>query len=162
MANLNEQHLQLLLQSITNQHGPIGAFIHLHPQFSTRGISYLETDKAIVKQVFLLAKHLKAALNTAANLGGRTSFCTVAHLDGAFGLEQKEDFGVIGAGLFGLTKSLRWEWTKVFFRAIDLHPTLDPHQAAQYILAELYDSNLLIGEVGYSSQGRVTLVAEAV
>ncbi|WP_199332660.1 type I polyketide synthase [Anabaena catenula] len=163
MANMSEQHLQLLLQSITTQHGKIGAFIHLHPQFNTENtgkISYLETEKAIVKQVFLMAKHLKPTLNTAADLEGRVSFCTVAHLDGAFGLEHKENFGVIGAGLFGLTKSLRWEWPKVFLRAIDLSPSLDPHQSAEYIVAELHDSNRYIGEVGYSSQGRVTLVAK--
>ncbi|MBD2567020.1 acyltransferase domain-containing protein [Anabaena lutea FACHB-196] len=163
MANMSEQHLQLLLQSITTQHGKIGAFIHLHPQFNTENtgkISYLETEKAIVKQVFLIAKHLKPTLNTAADLEGRVSFCTVAHLDGTFGLEHKENFGVIGAGLFGLTKSLRWEWPKVFLRAIDLSPTLDPHQSAEYIVAELHDSNRYIGEVGYSSQGRVTLIAK--
>ncbi|AFZ58563.1 type I polyketide synthase [Anabaena cylindrica] len=163
LANLSEEHLQLLLQSITAKHGKIGTFIHLHPQFpgeNTGKISYLEAEKAIVKQVFLIAKHLKPTLNAAADLEGRVSFCTVAHLDGAFGLEHKENFGIIGAGLFGLTKSLRWEWPKVFFRAIDLSPTLDPHQSAEYIVAELHDSNRYIGEVGYSSQGRVTLVAK--
>ncbi|MBD2294662.1 acyltransferase domain-containing protein [Anabaena sphaerica FACHB-251] len=164
LANMSEEHLQLLLQSITIQHGKIGAFIHLHPQFTTANpnqTSYLEAEKAIVKQVFLMAKHLKQSLNTAANLEGRVSFCTVAHFDGAFGLDHTENFGIIGAGLFGLTKSLRWEWPKVFFRAIDLNPTLDPHQSAEYIVAELHDSNRYIGEVGYSSQGRVTLIAEA-
>jgi len=111
--------------------------------------------------VFLMAKHLKANLNAAANLEGRTTFCTVAHLDGAFGLEYKENFGVIGAGLFGLSKSLRWEWPKVFVRAIDLSSSLDPHQSAEYIVAELHDSNRYISEVGYGSQGRVTLIAKA-
>ncbi|WP_413172235.1 beta-ketoacyl synthase N-terminal-like domain-containing protein [Anabaena azotica] len=158
LANMSEEHLQLLLQSITAKHGKIGAFIHLHPQFTT---SYPEAEKAIVKQVFLIAKHLKQSLNTAAELEGRVSFCTVAHLDGAFGLDHTENFGVIGAGLFGLTKSLRWEWPQVFLRAIDLNPTLDPHQSAEYIVAELHDSNRYIGEVGYSSKGRVTLIAQA-
>ncbi|MBD2663052.1 polyketide-type polyunsaturated fatty acid synthase PfaA [Richelia sinica FACHB-800] len=164
LANMREEHLQLLLQSIIAQHGPIGAFIHLHPQFSTETpgkVAYLEAEKAIVKHTFLMAKHLKASLNNSANLEGRVSFCTVAHLDGAFGLEHKGNFGVIGAGLFGLTKCLRWEWPNVFLRAIDLSPALDPHQSAQHILAELHDSNRYISEVGYGSQGRVTLIAEA-
>ncbi|MBK1986816.1 acyltransferase domain-containing protein [Sphaerospermopsis aphanizomenoides BCCUSP55] len=160
LANMSEEHLQLLLQSISIQHGKIGAFIHLHPQFTTTNIGYLETEKAIVKHIFLMAKHLKQSLNTAANLEGRVSFCTVAHLDGTFGLDHTENFGIIGAGLLGLTKSLRWEWPKVFLRAIDLNPNLDPHQSAEYIVAELHDSNRYIGEVGYSSKGRVTLVAE--
>ena len=164
LANMSEQHLQLLLQSVITKHGPIGAFIHLHPQFTPEKpghIFYPEAEKAIIKQVFLMAKHLKATLNNAAALEGRTSFCTVAHLDGEFGLGHQGNFSAIAAGLFGLTKSLRWEWPQVFFRAIDLNPTLDPHESAEYIVAELHDSNRYIGEVGYSSQGRVTLVAKA-
>jgi acyl transferase domain-containing protein len=164
LANMSEQHLQLLLQSVTTKHGSIGAFVHLHPQFTPEKaghISYPEAEKAIIKQVFLMAKHLKATLNNAASLEGRTSFCTVAHLDGEFGLGHQTNFSPIGAGLFGLTKSLRWEWTQVFFRAIDLNPSLDPHESAQYIVAELHDSNRYIGEVGYGSKGRVTLVAKA-
>jgi acyl carrier protein/NAD(P)-dependent dehydrogenase (short-subunit alcohol dehydrogenase family) len=164
LANMSEQHLQLLLQSVTTKHGPIGAFVHLHPQFTPEQpghISYPEAEKAILKQVFLMAKHLKATLNNAASLPGRTSFCTVAHLDGEFGLGHQTNFSAIAAGLFGLTKSLRWEWPQVFFRAIDLHPSLDLHESAQYIVDELHDSNRYIGEVGYGCQGRVTLVAKA-
>ena len=156
LANMSEEHLQLLLQSITIQHGKIGSFIHLHPQSNLSS----EVEKAIVKQIFLIAKHLKKSLNAAAELPGRVSFCTVAHLDGAFGLNHTENFGIIGGGLFGLTKSLRWEWPQIFLRAIDLNPNLDPHQSAGYIVDELYDSNRYIGEVGYSEKGRVTLVAE--
>lgn len=164
LANMSEQHLQLLLQSVITKHGPIGAFIHLHPQFQPEKpghISYPEAEKAIIKQVFLMAKHLKTTLNNAALLPGRTSFCTVAHLDGEFGLGHETNFSAIAAGLFGLTKSLRWEWPQVFFRAIDLNPTLDHQESAQYIVAELHDSNRYIGEVGYGNQGRVTLVAKA-
>ena len=164
LANMSEQHLQLLLQSVTTKHGAIGAFIHLHPQFTPEKpghISYPEAEKAIIKQVFLMAKHLKTTLNNAASLAGRTSFCTVAHLDGEFGLGHQGNFSPISAGLFGLTKSLRWEWPQVFFRAIDLNPTLDPHESAEYIVAELHDSNRYIGEVGYGNQGRVTLVAKS-
>lgn len=161
LANMSEEHLQLLLQSISVQYGKIGAFIHLHPYFSTTNLAYLEAEKVIVKHIFLIAKHLKQSLNNAANLEGRVSFCTVVHLDGTFGLDHTENFGIIGGGLFGLTKSLRWEWPKVFLKAIDLSPKLEPHQSAEYIVAELYDSNRYIGEVGYGSKGRVTLVATA-
>ena len=84
----------------------------------------------------------------------------MARLDGEFGLGQKTNFGAIGAGLFGLTKSLNQEWESVFCRAIDLSPDLDAETSAQHILAELHDPNLLVVEVGYNSQGRVTLVCE--
>jgi len=162
LANLSEEHLQQQLQAIASHCGAIGAFIHLHPMFvgnDTGSISYNEQEKAIVKHVFLMAKHLKPSLNEAAR-HGRSCFCTVAHLDGAFGLEYKVNFGAIGAGLFGLTKTLRWEWPKVFTRAIDLSPRLDAKQSVQNIIAELHDPNLYISEVGYGSQGRVTLIAD--
>jgi hypothetical protein len=48
----------------------------------------------------------------------------------------------------------------VFCRAIDLSSDLDVDQSVQYILAELHDPNCLITEVGYSFQGRTTLVCE--
>ncbi|MBG1257909.1 type I polyketide synthase [Nostoc commune] len=162
LANLSEEHLQQQLQAIASHCGAIGAFIHLHPMFvgnHTGSISYNESEKAIVKHVFLMAKHLKPFLNEAAK-HGRSCFCTVAHLDGAFGLEYKVNFGAIGAGLFGLSKTLRWEWPKVFTRAIDLSPRLDAKQSVQNIIAELHDPNLYISEVGYGSQGRVTIIAD--
>ncbi|MEH2152480.1 beta-ketoacyl synthase N-terminal-like domain-containing protein [Nostoc sp.] len=162
LANLSEEHLQQQLQAIASHCGTIGAFIHLHPMFvgnHTGSISYNESEKAIVKHVFLMAKHLKPSLNEAAK-HGRSCFCTVAHLDGAFGLEYKVNFGAIGAGLFGLSKTLRWEWPKVFTRAIDLSPRLDAKQSVQNIIAELHDPNLYISEVGYGSQGRVTIIAD--
>ncbi|MBD2411443.1 polyketide synthase [Nostoc calcicola FACHB-389] len=162
LANLSEEHLQQQLQVIATHCGKVGAFIHLHPLFvanNTGTIPYIEQEKAIVKHVFLMAKHLKPSLNEAAQ-HGRSCFCTVAHLDGAFGLDYKVNFGAIAAGLFGLTKTLRWEWPKVFTRAIDLSPRLDAKQSVNHIIAELHDPNLYIGEVAYGSQGRVTLIAD--
>ncbi|MCF2150590.1 acyltransferase domain-containing protein [Desmonostoc muscorum LEGE 12446] len=162
LANLSEEHLQQQLQAIATHCGKVGAFIHLHPIFvanNTGTIPYIEQEKAIVKHVFLMAKHLKPSLNEAAH-HGRSCFCTVAHLDGAFGLDYKVNFGAIAAGLFGLTKTLRWEWPKVFSRAIDLSPRLDAKQSVNHIIAELHDPNLYISEVGYGSQGRVTLIAD--
>ncbi len=161
LANLSEEHLQQQLQAIATHCGKVGAFIHLHPIFvanNTGTIPYIEQEKAIVKHIFLMAKHLKPSLNEAAQ-HGRSCFCTVAHLDGAFGFDRKVNFGAIGAGLFGLTKTLRWEWPKVFTRAIDLSPRLDAQQSVNHIIAELHDPNLYIGEVAYGSQGRVTLIA---
>ncbi|MBW4641487.1 MAG: acyltransferase domain-containing protein [Goleter apudmare HA4340-LM2] len=161
LADLSEELLQHKLSAIANNIGNIAAFIHIHPAFPVNNtIGYIEAEKAIVKHVFFIAKHLKKPLNDAAHYG-RSCFCTVAQLDGAFGFEHKVNYGVIGAGLFGLTKTLRWEWPKVYTRAIDLSPTLDAKQSAQHIIAELHDSDLYISEVAYSSQGRVTLTTSA-
>ncbi|MBD2387201.1 type I polyketide synthase [Cylindrospermum sp. FACHB-282] len=156
LADLSEEHLQQQLEAIAHKYGAIAAFIHLNP---VSDVCYLETEKALLRHVFLIAKYLKEPLNQAATKG-RSCFLTVAHLDGQFGLGRTTNFGAIGAGLFGLTKSLNLEWEDVFCRSLDLSPDLGTPAAVESILAELYDPNRLVTEVGYSSQGRVTLVAE--
>ncbi|WP_407641898.1 polyketide synthase [Calothrix rhizosoleniae] len=162
LQDLSENHLQQQLNAIATNYGNVGAFIHLHPIFGSKPnatVPYFPEEKAIVKHIFLMAKHLKKSLNQAANQNGRSCFCTVARLDGAFGLEQKVNFGAIGAGLFGLTKSMIWEWEKVFCRAIDISPDVNAGDVANHIIAELHDPNRYLTEVAYGSQGRVTLIA---
>nr|WP_250121609.1 type I polyketide synthase [Chroococcidiopsis sp. CCMEE 29] len=161
LEDLSEEHLQQQLAAIATNYGPIAAFIHLNPASQdnqSQDIRYLEVEKALLKQVFLIAKHLKNPLNQAAQQG-RSCFLTVARLDGKFGLGQETNFGAIAAGLFGLTKTLNQEWEPVFCRAVDLSPELDAERSVQNILAELHDPNRLIAEVGYA-QGRATLVCE--
>jgi NAD(P)-dependent dehydrogenase (short-subunit alcohol dehydrogenase family) len=158
LTDLSEAHLQTQLESLMKSYGSIDTFIHLHPrlplsQGSDR--SYLETDKAILRQVFLLAKHLKSALTASSQ--DRSRFLTAAWLDGAFGLTQSINFSEIAGGLFGLTKTLSHEWPTVFCRGIDFSPELKAEAVVEAILAEMNDPNLMIAEVGYSIQGRVTL-----
>lgn len=156
LEDLSESHLETQLAAIATQYGSIGAFMHLHPQFSAaHDHLYPAEESAVIKQIFFMAKHLKQTLNQAAQQG-QSCFLTVAHLDGAFGLQA--DFSPLSAGLFGLTKSLNWEWNDVFCRAIDLAPELDVATSVRHILAELHDPNRLVTEVGYSAQGRATLV----
>ncbi|NEP97473.1 MAG: hypothetical protein F6K59_00410 [Moorea sp. SIO3F7] len=162
LNDLSEEHLKQQLAAITANYGSVAAFIHLNPAIVTQpnhGIRFLDLEKALLKQVFFIAKHLKPSLNQAARQG-RSCFMTVARLDGAFGLAQNVNFGAIGAGLFGLTKTLNLEWESVFCRGIDLSPDLNAEGSAQYIMAELHDPNHYITEVGYSSLGRVTLSTE--
>ena len=154
LADMSEKHLQQQLETIIDRYGKIGAFIHLSP------INLDNTKaKAILKSVFLLAKHLKQSLNEAATRG-RSWFITVSRLDGKLGLGNNGDFEVISGGLFGLAKTLNWEWQPVFCRSLDLSPKLDVETAVNSILSELYDPNISVAEAGYSSQGRVTLVGE--
>ena len=161
LEDMSEAALQRQLAAIEATYGAIAAFIHLHPTFplsQNDGVRYLETDKAIVKQVFLMAKHLKQSLNRSAQQG-YSCFLTAARLDGAFGFEQTLNFSPISGGLFGLTKSLNQEWKSVTCRAIDLNPAMDAEQSAQAILAELHDPNRTLTEVGYGARGRVSLIA---
>ncbi len=154
LADMSEAHLKQQLDAIASHYGTIGAFIHLSPVTTTAEIA-----KATLKHVFLIAKYLKKSLNEAAQQG-RSWFVTVSRLDGELGVGRKAAFSPISGGLFGLTKTLNLEWEKVFCRAIDISPKLDEETAVQSIITELYDSNRLITEVGYSSQGRATLVGE--
>uniref|UniRef100_UPI002620D0F6 phosphopantetheine-binding protein n=1 Tax=Acaryochloris sp. IP29b_bin.148 TaxID=2969218 RepID=UPI002620D0F6 len=157
LEDFSEAHLAQQLGAIVTQYGSVSALIHLHPPVSTSDDSlYSPAESAILKQIFWMAKHLKIELNQAAQQG-RSCFLTVAHLDGAFGTRGQADFSPLSAGLFGLTKSLNWEWNDVFCRAIDLSPELDITLSVQHIMAELHDPNRRVVEVGYSPQGRVTL-----
>jgi NAD(P)-dependent dehydrogenase (short-subunit alcohol dehydrogenase family) len=159
LTDLSEAHLQKQLATLMTIHGAIDTFIHLHPRSPLKpGVEgfYPEADKAILQQVFLLAKHLKPSL-TAAAQASRSSFLTTAQLDGAFGLTRQGDFSAIAAGVFGLTKTLVHEWPAVFCRAIDFSPELSTEQIVSAILSELHDPNLAITEVGYGRSGRTTL-----
>lgn len=163
LINLSEEHLQEQL-GIFKTYGAIGSFIHLHPirqSLRYQPDALVNPDKAIVKQVFLLAKHLKDSL-TQAGSQGRSCFLTLAHLDGEFGLSGKNNFSAISGGLFGLTKTLNLEWPSVFCRSLDISPELDANTTAQIIIAELHDPNALIQEVGYTKKGRVTTDCELV
>jgi hypothetical protein len=150
------------METLMTSYGSIGTFIHLHPRSplsQDRDLSFLEVDKAIVRQVFLLAKHLKSALTAARSesQNSRNCFLSATWLDGAFGLARNADFSAITGGLFGLTKTLSHEWPNVFCRGLDFSPELKVPAVVEAILAEMHDPNLAITEVGYSDQGRTTL-----
>ena len=160
LPELGEANLAQMLKAIEAQYGRIGAFIHMNPETdSTSSSPFIESEKAIVKEVFLMAKHLKESLAAAAK-AGRSYFVTVARLDGEFGLGTTGSFGAISGGLFGLTKTLSREWQAVYCRALDLVPHLDTDRTVQYILAELQDPNRLLTEVAYGLRGRTTLVGD--
>lgn len=160
LEDLSETHLQQQLNAIA-QHGSIGSFIHLHPTIHNEReeIAYLNSETALLKHIFLIAKYLKEPLNSSATQG-RSCFITVTHLDGELGIGQKNHYSAIAGGLFGLTKTLNQEWEAVFCRAIDFSTNIDAQQAVQHILAEIQDPNRLISEVGYGAKGRVTLVRD--
>ncbi len=124
-------------------------------------MGFLETEKSLIKMVFLTAKHLKPVLNEAAEKG-RAAFMTVTRLDGEFGLSEAAEFTPINGGLFGLVKTLNLEWEAVFCRAVDVSPALDTERVVSCILAELHDPNRLVTEVGYTQTERSTLIVASV
>ncbi len=161
LNDLSEDHLQHQLAEIAKKFGPVAALVHLNPPvvLSKTGGIFSEVEKEIIRHVFLLAKHLKEPLTAAARIGNGV-FMLVVNLDGEFGLGNEMDFDPISGGLFGLAKTVNLEWEEVYCRAVDISPSLEPEQAAQNIMAELFDPNRVITEVGYSSNGRSTLIIE--
>lgn len=163
LPDMSEAALQTALEKAASEHGPAAVFIHLAPQVSGRegGEAFRETEKTLLKLVFLAAKHLQPSLNQAA-LHGRAVFMTVTRLDGAFGLGERDDFSPVSGGLSGLVKTLNLEWEAVFCRAVDIHPAVRDHQVVDCILSELHDPNRLVTEVGYTMDERSTLALAAV
>jgi len=162
LENLNEVHLRQTLEKLQSTYGQVGAFVHLDPpasKLSDGNIVLAESESIIVKTIFLIAKHLKESLVSAA-AKGRGIFAAVTRLDGNFGLSGSDGYDPVSGGLFGLVKTLSLEWENVFCRAIDLNPGLSVEQAAQAVAAELHDPNRLLVEVAYGPQGRVTLAVE--
>lgn len=160
LADMSEAELQAGLAEAARLAGPVAVFVHLHAacgECQGEGLTFTDSSRQVLQSVFFMAKYLKETLNKAAHLG-RAAFLSVVRLDGEFGLGEQGDFDPTSGGLFGLVKSLNLEWEAVFCRALDLAPDLEPARAAGLVLSELQDPNRRIVEVGYSANGRATLM----
>jgi len=158
MEDLTEAGIQNTLASLQQEYGPAGMYIHLDPP-GTSAEAFSEYEKTIARTTFLVAKYLMKNLTEAAQLN-YGAFVTVTQMDGEFGLTAPGAFEPVSGSLFGLVKTLNLEWDKVFCRAIDLSPDVKLATAVEHIMAELYDPNRLVSEVGYSTKGRFTLAVE--
>jgi acyl transferase domain-containing protein len=158
MEDLTETGIQNTLASLQKEYGPAGMYIHLDPP-GTAEEAFSGNEETIARTAFLVAKYLMKSLTESAQVN-YAAFVTVTHMDGEFGLTTSGFYEPVSGSLFGLVKTLNLEWDKVFCRAIDLSPDVNLTTAVEHIMAELYDPNRLISEVGYSSKGRSTLVVK--
>jgi hypothetical protein len=163
MNSDDEVQVQRQLDDIITRFGPVGGYIHFHPELSKSSyaspVHFDVTSESILRQVFFIAKFLQPYLTAAAQLpnsGTRAFFITVTRLDGGFGTLGRRDIDVVAGGLAGLTKSLALEWSEVFCRIIDLSPDIKG-DVIQLLMDELYDPNQRLREVAWSNEGRVTL-----
>ncbi len=160
VADMREESLQGLIDTILQQFGKIDGFIHLHPpalKKSRETLVFPEKEMAMLLWVFLAAKHLKPHL-AADTASGRRFFMTACRLDGQLGLSGR-GFGLVSGGLCGLTKTLNLEWDSVFARIVDLGPDRPPAESAAIIASELFDPDRRIVETAYGPEGRITLAA---
>lgn len=161
LENMDDGHLRD--QLATCSEAPVAGLIHLHPAFlidKNTDLFTHENEKAIIKHVFFMTKHLQAPLNEPKQ-SGRNFLLTLTRLDGRLGLGDEANFSPLGGGLAGLVKSLKHEWSQVFCRALDLSPQLDSTTIARRLVDELQDPDLLLSEVGWDPDGRYTIVCES-
>jgi len=158
LKDIKEETLETAIKLIQSEFGPIGGFIHLNPgPSSEQPLAFPEKEKDILQHVFLMAKHLKAALVSDVP-SDRRFFMTIARLDGKFGLSG-EPSSLIPGGLFGLSKTLKQEWPSVFCRAVDIDPGLDTDTAISAIVSEIHDPDCRLRETAHGPEGRITLVS---
>jgi NAD(P)-dependent dehydrogenase (short-subunit alcohol dehydrogenase family) len=158
----DESDLIAVLQQITDRSGPIGGFIHLHPALPAAAHwqdLFPAIERLRLKQLFLIAKHLKNPL-TESDTDSRRFFVTITRMDGGLGTIGDKPYSAIAGGCFGLIKTLHAEWETVFCRAVDLCPSLTSSDAVDRILAELQDPDHRLTECGHRQDVRQTLIAE--
>jgi NAD(P)-dependent dehydrogenase (short-subunit alcohol dehydrogenase family) len=154
----SDEAVKNAIQSVQTKYGKIGSFIHLHPHFEFQNgnfVQHFAAERAVVKTLFFLAKHLQPNLN---ELGEeqRANFLTVTRMDGKLGQGKRGNVSVVGGGITGLVKCLNLEWSPVFCRAVDIQPELPIEQMTQQVFAEMHDANVGITEVAFSEEGRKT------
>ncbi|HUZ78083.1 MAG TPA: beta-ketoacyl synthase N-terminal-like domain-containing protein [Chloroflexota bacterium] len=153
LASLDEPAIAMACQ------GAAG-LVYLHPRRPSDGELFAGWEHDALTLAFLLAKHLAEPLHAAVSGPGRPFFVAAASLDGCLGVGLDGGKGTYSAGaggLFGLVKSLRFEWPGVYCRALDLGPSLTDDEAATRLLEELCDTDQLLAEVGLGLHGRVTV-----
>ncbi|WP_425511166.1 SDR family NAD(P)-dependent oxidoreductase [sulfur-oxidizing endosymbiont of Gigantopelta aegis] len=160
LPKVSDEELANTLTALTSEH-TINGFIHLSAKPSAKGskIKFGKRESTILKMVFFTAKHLKEALTNKPEQG-RHFFISMTYMDGEIGTGGHNRFELNQGGLNGLIKTVNLEWEAVFCRAIDLSPEIDDKQGAQLLMAEAFDPDLSVTEIGYSDNGRMTLSAE--
>ncbi len=157
IPEINDQNIKIAIDTILEKN-EIGAFIYLHPHFTFSGHNFtqhFDTERALLKASFLLAKQLQAPLNTTSKTQ-RTAFMTVSRLDGKFGMDKRSNISIIAGGLSGLTKCMNLEWSPVFCRAIDAKPELSAKAIADHLFLELHDADVRYVDVALNENGRMT------
>lgn len=164
LSNNEDATIHNTISYIESKFGKVGSFIHLHPHFEFQNgqfTQHFDTEREIIKSVFLIAKYIQPSLNNLGN-SSRANFMTVSRLDGQSGLGKRGNVSIVGGGLAGLVKCLNLEWSSVFCRAVDIQPELPKNSIAQHIIKELHDPNRSVIEVAINEAGRATLDAKEV
>ncbi len=158
LTKATDEELGKTLTAITSEN-TVNGFIHMSAKPSAKGskIKFSKRESAALKMAFFTAKHLKEALTTKP-AEGRNFFISTSYMDGEIGTGGSNKFELNQGGLNGLIKTINLEWDDVFCRAVDFNPDMSDTKGAQALMDEAFDPDLSVAEVGYSSNGRMTMV----
>ncbi|MGL1933320.1 MAG: SDR family NAD(P)-dependent oxidoreductase [Desulfotalea sp.] len=135
---------------------PFTTVIYMQAARSIENIEYPEESKQGLLLAFVLAKHC----NIKESKGSRPTFMAVTRQGGSFGINNDLSSDLVQGGLSGLVKTLAHEWPMVFCRTVDLENKIGADKVSDIIFDEISDGNTSLNEIGYDSQGRLTLVGE--
>ncbi|MBI5062987.1 MAG: SDR family NAD(P)-dependent oxidoreductase, partial [Desulfatitalea sp.] len=149
-----------LANALVDTLGPMGIEVQriatpeeITPDMPLAGLVLLAPLPAL--QAFAWAKRCAPNLQLASR-NGRTLFCTVTRLDGAFGLKGQKLTDPEQGALAGLIKTAALEWPGVRCKAMDLDPRwTDVSAAARSIAVEMIEnySDATL-EIGLGPEGR--------
>jgi 8-amino-7-oxononanoate synthase len=104
----------------------------------------------------------QALLHLARRFGeGAEAFISVSGLGGRFGLDAAPGERIGQVGALGFTKALAREWPTALVKTIDVDIQLAPMTVASALVDELFSGDRT-PEVGFTRQGRVTVVLQQV
>ncbi|MGB5444664.1 MAG: SDR family NAD(P)-dependent oxidoreductase, partial [Psychromonas sp.] len=156
---LNDAHEQELSTILATQ-SVWSSVVYLHPSTEINGIEYPQSAKQGLILAFLLAKLSGLASHKNSN-ETRSSFLVLTRQGGAFGADNNEHGSdLVQTGLTGLLKTLAHEWPSVFCRAVDVTSKFSADKVANILVDELNDKKVNPVEVGFNSNGRLTLMAK--
>ena len=156
LEELDEQEIQAILATQATWH----TVIYLQAKTTITAIEFPEISKKGLQLAFLLAKLTGLTKNENSN-DVRSSFLVLTRQGGCFGVENNEkNSDLVQTGLAGLVKTVSHEWPNVFCRVIDVATKFGADKVANIIFDELNDSNTTPVEVGFNTNGRLTLAAE--
>ncbi|MFC6064319.1 type I polyketide synthase [Streptomyces ochraceiscleroticus] len=111
-----------------------------------------------LRHAVLMAKHVRPALEDAAQAGTRAGLVAVTQLDGALGYAGAggDTTAALAGGLGGLVKSFALEATTVFCRALDFAPEMPDQEVADAFTTEIADLATDVREVALHGTVRRT------
>ncbi|WP_238596812.1 type I polyketide synthase [Psychromonas sp. psych-6C06] len=157
LEQLDEKELVAILATQNVWH----AVIYLQGKTAIDGIEYPQSSQQGLQLAFLLAKLTGLASNETNNSDARSSFLVLTRQGGAFGVDNNElNSDLVQTGLTGLVKTLSHEWPSVFCRAIDVASKFGADKVANIVFDELNATQASPVEIGFNTNGRLTLIAE--